>query len=92
MVRLYAKPPFGGPAHVLRHLGRYTHRMAISNRFRKELLPLAHKPLASDGHEQLPVPPSPSCDLWPCPRCGDAMKVVQRFNAAQLYLAALDSS
>jgi hypothetical protein len=28
---VYAKPPFGGPAHVLRYLGRYTHRMAISN-------------------------------------------------------------
>jgi hypothetical protein len=28
---VYAKPPFGGPEHVLRYLGRYTHRMAISN-------------------------------------------------------------
>src|ERR1039458_10838567 len=28
---LYAKPPFGGPEHVLGYLGRYTHRMAISN-------------------------------------------------------------
>jgi predicted nucleic acid-binding Zn ribbon protein len=28
---VYAKPPFGGPQHVLRYLGRYTHRMAISN-------------------------------------------------------------
>ena len=28
---VYAKPPFGGAAHVLRYLGRYTHRMAISN-------------------------------------------------------------
>lgn len=28
---VYAKPPFGGPAHVLRYLSRYTHRMAISN-------------------------------------------------------------
>ena len=26
-----ACPPFGGPAHVLRYLGRHTHRMAISN-------------------------------------------------------------
>ena len=25
------KPPFGGPEHVLRYLGRYTHRVAISN-------------------------------------------------------------
>ena len=33
---VYAKPPFGGPAHVLEYLGRYTHRVAISNhRLRK---------------------------------------------------------
>ena len=28
---VYAKPPFGGPQHVLNYLGRYTHRVAISN-------------------------------------------------------------
>ena len=28
---VYAKPPFGGPAQVLNYLGRYTHRVAISN-------------------------------------------------------------
>jgi hypothetical protein len=28
---IYAKPPFGGPAQVLDYLGRYTHRVAISN-------------------------------------------------------------
>jgi hypothetical protein len=28
---VYAKPPFGSPAHVLAYLGRYTHRVAISN-------------------------------------------------------------
>jgi len=28
---VYAKPAFGGPMQVLRYLGRYTHRMAISN-------------------------------------------------------------
>ena len=27
----YAKPSFGGPEQVLRYLGRYTHRVAISN-------------------------------------------------------------
>jgi hypothetical protein len=147
---VYAKPPFGGPAHVLRYLGRYTHRMAISNhrllafdgqkvtflwrdyahggkqrvmtldaveflrrfflhvlpkgfvrirhygllanRFRNRLLPLAHQLLAAQGREQLPPLPLPDCDLWHCPRCGKAMRVVQRFNAAQLYLARFDSS
>jgi hypothetical protein len=28
---VYAKPPFGSPAHVLHYLARYTHRVAISN-------------------------------------------------------------
>ena len=147
---VYAKPPFGGPAHVLRYLGRYTHRIAISNhrllafdgrrvsfrwrdyahrsrqrimtldaeeflrrfflhvlpkgfvrirhygllsnRFRNRLLRLARRLLAADGRQQPPLPPAPNCDLWHCPRCGSPMRVVQRFTAAQLYLAAFDSS
>jgi len=28
---VYSKPPFGGPQQVLDYLGRYTHRVAISN-------------------------------------------------------------
>ncbi|MFA5183874.1 MAG: IS91 family transposase [Syntrophales bacterium] len=28
---VYCKPPFGGPKGVLQYLGRYTHRIAISN-------------------------------------------------------------
>jgi hypothetical protein len=36
---LYAKPAFGAPTLVLRYLGRYTHRVAISN----------HRLLAFDG-------------------------------------------
>jgi len=28
---VYAKPPFGGPEKVIEYLGRYTHRVAISN-------------------------------------------------------------
>ena len=28
---VYSKAPFGGPARVLKYLGRYTHRVAISN-------------------------------------------------------------
>ncbi len=35
---VYSKPPFGGPATVLEYLGRYTHRVAISN---QRLLSLA---------------------------------------------------
>jgi hypothetical protein len=147
---VYAKPPFGGPKHVLRYLGRYTHRMAISNhrltafdgervsfcwrdyahgskqrimtlnateflrrfflhvlpkgfvrirhygllanRFRNQLLPLARTLLAAQGHEPLPPPPLPDCYLWHCPRCGQTMRVIERFTAAQLHLAAFDSS
>jgi hypothetical protein len=36
---VYAKAPFGGPQHVLEYLGRYTHRVAISNR---RILALEH--------------------------------------------------
>jgi hypothetical protein len=36
---VYAKPAFGAPIQVLRYLGRYTHRVAISN----------HRLLAFDG-------------------------------------------
>ena len=36
---VYAKPPFGGPHHVLGYLARYTHRVAITN----------HRLLAFDG-------------------------------------------
>jgi hypothetical protein len=28
---VYSKPPFGGPEYVLHYLGRYTHRVVISN-------------------------------------------------------------
>lgn len=28
---VYAKPPFGGPQQVIEYLGRYTHKVAISN-------------------------------------------------------------
>jgi len=147
---VHAEPPFGGPEHVLRYLGRYTHRMAISNhritafdgervsflwrdyahggkqrimtldavnflcrfflhvlpkgfvrirrygllsnRFRKQLLPLARTLLAEQGREPLPLPPLPDCAPWHCPRCGKAMRVVERFTAAELYFAGFDSS
>jgi hypothetical protein len=34
---VYAKPPFGGPEQVFRYLGRYSHRVAISNNRLREL-------------------------------------------------------
>jgi hypothetical protein len=147
---VYAQPPFGGPEHVLRYLGRYTHRMAISNhrltgfdgehvsfrwrdyahgnrhrtmtldaaeflrrfflhvlpkgfvrirhygllsnRFRRQLLPLARTLLAAHGRQQLPLPQKPCCELWQCPRCGAPMRVIKRFSPAELYLGTFDSS
>jgi hypothetical protein len=38
---VYAKPPFGGPHHVLGYLARYTHRVAITN----------HRLVAFDGEQ-----------------------------------------
>ena len=63
-----------------------------SNRFRKQLLPLARTLLAAQGREPLPLPPLPDCAPWHCPRCGKAMRVVERFTAAELYFAGFDSS
>jgi len=37
---VYAKPPFAGPKQVLSYLGRYTHRVAISN---NRILQVDHK-------------------------------------------------
>jgi hypothetical protein len=145
---VYAKPPFGGPEHVLRYLGRYTHRIAISNhrllgfdgervtfrwkdyahggkkrimtldateflrrfflhvlpkgfvrirhfgllsnRFRKQCLPLARRLLAPDGRETLPKPspkaPTECAPLWRCPKCGGPMCVARTLLAAELSL------
>src|SRR5260370_34230244 len=42
---VFAKRPFAGPAQVLDYVGRYTHRVAISN-----------KPAAVHGQRQGPLP------------------------------------
>jgi Putative transposase len=42
---VYSKPPFGGPEHVLRYLGNYTDRVAISN----------HRLIACSWQRYLPV-------------------------------------
>jgi predicted RNA-binding Zn-ribbon protein involved in translation (DUF1610 family) len=50
---VYAKPAFGGPMQVLRYLGRYTHRVAISNHrllaFDQERVTFRWKDYAHDG-------------------------------------------
>ena len=51
---VYAKPAFGGAAAVLRYLGRYTHRVAISNHrliaFDGERVTFRWKDYARGGH------------------------------------------
>jgi hypothetical protein len=52
---VYAKPPFGGPERVLDYLGRYTHRVAISNSRLQQLedgqVTFSYKDY-KDGHQQ----------------------------------------
>jgi predicted Zn-ribbon and HTH transcriptional regulator len=52
---VYAKPAFGGPMQVLRYLGRYTHRVAISNHrllaFEQERVTFRWKDYAHDGKQ-----------------------------------------
>ena len=58
---VYAKPPFGGPAQVLKYLSRYTHRVAISN---QRLVSIGHGVVRFEYHDyadpntrkQLPLP------------------------------------
>jgi len=52
---VYAKPAFGGPMQVLRYLGRYTHRVAISNHrllaFERERVTFRWKDYARGGKQ-----------------------------------------
>jgi hypothetical protein len=143
---VYCKRPFGGPEHVLRYLGGYTHRVAISNhrlvafadgkvtfrwrdsahknkkrlmtlpveeflrrfllhvlpkgfvrirnfgflanRRRAILLPLCFALLGSAiaPAAEESTTGARNVALWPCPRCGGAMAIVERLTAAQLRL------
>jgi hypothetical protein len=48
---VYAKPPFGGPEQVLNYLGRYTHRVAISN---NRLLNIDHGKVTCNAPQSSP--------------------------------------
>ena len=59
---VYAKKPFGGPEVVLKYLGRYTHRVAISNariiRFSNNMVTFTYKDYRKDAkicHLTLPL-------------------------------------
>ena len=53
---VYAKRPFGGPEQVINYLGRYTHRIAISNRRIVSLqggkVSFAYKDYRQDGQQK----------------------------------------
>jgi hypothetical protein len=59
---VYAKPPFGGPEHVLHYLARYTHRVAISNHrlvaFRDDRVSFRWKDYASGGKQKVMTVPA----------------------------------
>jgi len=144
---VYLKRPFGGPEYVLQYLGRYTHRVAISNhrlvsfidgqvtfrwrdsadhnkqklrslpvgkflsrfllhllpqgfvrirhfgflasRRRAKLLPLCFQLLGAaqqppdEQHTSSTEHPS---NLYPCPKCGAPIKVIERLTAAEIQL------
>src|ERR1700757_2720009 len=143
---VYLKPPFGGPAYVLQYLGRYTHRVAISNhrlvsfidgqvtfrwrdsahhnqqklrslpvdqflsrfllhllpqgfvrirhfgflasRRRAKFLPLCFHLLGASPplHEEHTSCIEDSPNLYPCPKCGGPMRVIERLTAAEIQL------
>ena len=63
---VYAKPAFGGPLQVLRYLGRYTHRVAISNHrllaFEEERVTFRWKDYAHGGKQsQMTLTATESC-------------------------------
>jgi len=143
---VYLKPPFGGPQYVLHYLGRYTHRVAISNhrlvsftdgqvtfrwrdsahhneqkllplsvdeflrRFLLHILPQGFVRIRHFGFlanrrratalplcfQLLGMPQQPPAEhtsssegspyLYPCPKCGGPMKVIQRLTTAEIQL------
>jgi hypothetical protein len=144
---VYLKRPFGGPEYVLQYLGRYTHRVAISNhrlvsftdgqvtfrwrdsadhnkqklrslpvdeffkrfllhllpqgfvrirhfgflanRRRPTVLPLCFHLLGATSQPQPEQPDSCTADssgLYPCPKCGGPMKVIERLTTAEIQL------
>jgi hypothetical protein len=54
---VHAKPPFGGPEHVLNYLARYTHRVAISNHrlvaFQNDRVSFRWKDYARGGKQKI---------------------------------------
>ena len=54
---VYAKPPFGGPQQAIDYLGRYTHRVAISNQrlldLQQDAVSFAYQDYRSRDHHKI---------------------------------------
>jgi len=75
---VYAKPAFGGPTQVLRYLGRYTHRVAISNHrllaFDQERVTFRWKDYARGGKQgPMTLQRGSSCAASFCTCCPKAL-------------------
>jgi hypothetical protein len=70
--------------HLLpKGLVRIRHFGFLANRQRATLLPLCFRLLRA---RHLQADPTASNDLWPCPKCGGPMMVLERFTAAEIQL------
>jgi hypothetical protein len=75
---VYAKPAFGGPIQVLSYLGRYTHRVAISNHclsaFGQERVTFRWKDYARGGKQgQMTLTATEFCAASFCTCCPKAL-------------------
>jgi hypothetical protein len=75
---VYAKPPFGGPHHVLGYLARYTHRVAITNHrlvaFQHDQVTFRWKDYAHGNKKRkMTSPRKSSCDVSCCMFCPAAL-------------------
>ena len=73
---VYAKPPFGGPEHVLHYQARYTHRVAISNHrlvtFTDGKVTFRWKDYAHGNKSRLMTLSASFCDAFSCTFCRGA--------------------
>jgi hypothetical protein len=64
---VYSKRPFGGPEHVLRYLGAYTHRRHLELQADRSLQGQRHLPLAGFSPWQQEEAHDPGCRRVPAP-------------------------
>jgi hypothetical protein len=60
----------------------------LASRCRTVQLPQCRQALAGAAAPPLASPPPEPVRSWPCPRCGGAMRVIERLTPRQVYLEA----